>query len=132
MAHKEEIVVHNREAAYCLKAALAVERFIPVVMVAHNENLATIQLRQEFTRLSLFAEVQITQVNYQIVLTDDIIPVFQHNLVHFLNRGKRTATVFDDILVTEMGIGDNEYSHWFSFLGIPRDKPGDYLLHHRT
>jgi hypothetical protein len=53
-----------------------------IVMIAYNQTLLALQTRKNIMTLT---EVNITKMVYDIAITDNLVPVFDHSLVHVLN-----------------------------------------------
>jgi hypothetical protein len=80
-------------------------------MIANNENDMPVELPSHCQNLLALTKTKISQVKHSIPGFNFLIPALNHSRIHFLDAGKRPATISDDIFVTEVGVTCKERIH---------------------
>ena len=106
---RQYAVTHFRGPAY-LAEVLRIPFNRIAVMVAHHQLLDTVKAGDCIKRI--FAEQHVAQVPDRVMPTNDTIPTMYQFVIVFLHsrEGPCYRLELADLFVTEVRIGDNEYS----------------------
>ena len=74
------------------------------VVVAHNQHNSTVELVKEAVPHFSTAKSEVSQVEHQVILADDTVPVLDERLVHLFNIAEGTVAVAQDGSVVEVGV----------------------------
>lgn len=88
------------------------------VVVAHNQNNPSVELVKEAVPHFCSSEGEVAQVEDQVILADDTIPVLDERLVHLFNIAEGTIAVTQDGCVAEVSV--RREKHLLSRERIPR------------
>lgn len=86
-------------------------------MIAYDKEFASLELREQFAAAGLSAGAEVAQMIDQVIVADDCVPAPDHLPVHCVGVKKGALLIQSYILISEMGIRDQEDSA-FLFSGV--------------
>ena len=72
------------------------------VVVTHNQHNPSVELVKEAVPHFSTAKSEVSQVEHQVILADDTVPVLDERLVHLFNIAEGTIAVAQDGCVAEV------------------------------
>ena len=77
------------------------------VVISHHKIFVTFEEGEQFTAAVFALRAEISQMIDEVVVRDGLIPPPDHLMVHFVCILKRALLVETDVLVAEMGVGND-------------------------
>jgi hypothetical protein len=109
MGENKEFIQNDRQVIALLEAQIPPLLWSQIlVVVAHHKNLVPLQLREKLTASLRAAGAEISEVIDEVLIVYGRIPASDHFQIHCVGIGKRPLFIDPYIIISEMGIRDQE------------------------
>ena len=112
MGHYDKVAVDHWVLTYIVEPKLIIVGNLKSVVIAHDQVLVSIKPRHQSLDVVVIAtQSKVAKYPYAVALTDGVVPIGDKGVVHFLDITKRAVAVFDDFMMTEVWVSNEEVSH---------------------